>query len=608
MADYQGAIRQCSRMLAGNADAAGNGRGIHSPMLSVFFGEEAERFRETVENVYADCWLFSAQNLRSLDTEGYAPDSAEKQTYAMMESGSGFQDYGMVWTAYFWDIMDGRFADIFDKVCQPVEYPAAILSQNIYFIFCKETSATARKERKERLEELIRWARQEKRTLVVLSNHTAMGILGNESIAENYRLAANVMLLLNSVYDLAFALDKEPLFSAGYYYLGKNTGDIARMSLWQILDEYEKLPEVNSSHKDLKERLCPESRSYATLFEEIFRDMAQPLLPTRYDFLQYLPYTEDMRRFCGSLQGKHTGFALFRRNVPVRPDPALGEAAIASVSAVWEGCLEKYYLAPVRQALETSGNTVREYFKEKLASALNYEEMCELLPQGAEELEELRENAQRKREEQENGADLGEWLHCRACRELRAYLYGVLAGELCTAMKELHQAAVGFGKLLEDVKSNLRVDTVEPSVRVAYGHQMHNLAVSRRDLLMSRIRPCATADELLRQLCLTFETLTRDEKIYQYSLRDDLTFRFSVAGPGVAGNIIEECFDQDLRETVRLHTYESRPGKMYCMLSEQANFTDRIKPQIHGDVFNVPRRDCIERLLIYPVDPEKIIY
>ena len=99
---------------------------------------------------------------------------------------------------------------------------------------------------------------------------------------------------------------------------------------------------------------------------------------------------------------------------------------------------------------------------------------------------------------------------------------------------------------------------------------------------MSRIRPCATADELLRQLCLTFETLTRDEKIYQYSLRDDLTFRFSVAGPGVAGNIIEECFDQDLRETVRLHTYESRPGKMYCMLSEQANFTDRIKPQIHG--------------------------
>src|SRR5699024_8308986 len=182
-------------------------------------------------------------------------------------------------------------------------------------------------------EELIRWARQEKRTLVVLSNHTAMGILGNESIAENYRLAANVMLLLNSVYeqheknlgkDLYLAMDKEPLFSAGFYYLGKNTGDIARMSLWQILDEYEKLPEVNSSHKYLKERLCPESRSYATLFEEIFRDMAQPLLPTRYDFLQYLPYTEDMRRFCGSLQGKHTGFALFRRNVPVRPDPAPG--------------------------------------------------------------------------------------------------------------------------------------------------------------------------------------------------------------------------------------------------------------------------------------------
>ena len=303
MPDYQERIAHCSRMLVGNSDVSGQGRKINAPLLSIFLGQDAEAHMDDVLNTYQNCWLSNANVLQSLTAQTYSPDNVLNACQAMLSVRNTFNSYS-VYLAYYWDIMDDKFDDIFASIQAPLSFPTAVSVEAVFFLFCRELLPGAKARKEKRLKALIQWAEETKHHLVVLSDLTPSGLLGPDEIGENYRLSANILLIANSYFypgekelgkPLAFFLNQHPVHSASYFILKKPTWDIAVACLWQILDDYQRLPQSTSHASNVKERLCGQNHSYAHFFENLFQEKIASLLPQDYSFLRYLPYTSALR-------------------------------------------------------------------------------------------------------------------------------------------------------------------------------------------------------------------------------------------------------------------------------------------------------------------------
>ena len=623
MPDYQETIAKCSRMLVGNSDVTGQGRQINAPLLSIFLGRDAEAHREDVFSTYQNCWLGGAKALGSLTAQDYSPDGVLAACSEML-SARLFKNYSTLYLAYYWDVMDDRFDTFFQAVKQPLSFPTAIAVESLFFVFCRELAPGARERKETRLRALIAWAQETNRHLIVLSDLTpATGLLSPDKIGESYRLAANILLISDTYFspgekdlgrELTFFLSQRPVYSAGYYVLKKNTWDIATTCLWQILDDYQHLPDTSHETKSVKEGLCGAGNGYDTLFQQIFDQKMAPLLPQDTTFLRYLPYTDEVRRLDDNLKGVPTGFSLFgRRSAPQAVNQETAEAAIHSIRPIWDACLELYYRRPVLAWMESAAGSafIAEFFRQKLNLALDFESMSNLLLQEAEELEKLArgDGGWLPQASESLPMQLSVWLHHRACRELQSTVFCQLARRLADAMRRMHRDANGFERVLTDTKANLQIEGVEPCVRSAYGAKTRNLLAASHDLLARKISPCSGEADLLEQASAVFAELVQMDPVYRLSLKHHFNFLINSAAPTDVDNIIGACFHQNMYHMGRLQTYSppDSNARMYCMVS-QGNFEERIDPQLHGDVFIVPRTDCIERLLVYPIAPDDIIY
>lgn len=621
MPDYQERITNCSRKLVGNNDVTGQGRQISAPLLSIFLGQDAEAHIEDVMTTYKNCWLSNANALRYLTSQTYSPDSLFNACESMLSARNTFRSYSSIYLAYFWDIMDDKFDIFFEAIKHPIDFTSVISVESVFFLFCREFLPGAKARKEQRLKILIQWAKETNRHLVILSDLTPSGLLGPEEIGESYRLSANILLIANSYFSpnekelgkpLTFFLNQYPVFSASYYILKKPTSDIATACLWQILDDYQNLPQSTSSTSSVKDRLCGQNGSYGSFFEGIFTQKIVPLLPQDHSFLRYLPYTSEMGRLDDNLNGVQRGFTLFRpKKAPERVSQEIAAGALQSIGDVWNACLELYYRQPVLSWLgsEEGAAFIREFFREKLNLALNYDEMSNLLLNEASTLEAMAEAHTWNLPEISERMPLQDWLHQQACRELKLSVFSILAKSLAAAMREMNTAANGFDRILHAAKNNLQIYNVDDKVRPPYIQKTHSLLVTNRDLLARKISPCGDEDTLLQQACEVFDALVQMDPVYRLSLRDHYNFLINNAAPADVDGIISSCFSQNMYLMSRLQTYTppSGPSLMYCMLS-QGNFEEQIDPQLHGDVFHVPRNDCIERLLVYPVEPENIIY
>lgn len=625
MPDYQETIISCSRMLVGNTDVggAGQGRQINAPLVSIFLGRDAEAHLEDVSSTYQSCWFNGAKALKYLDSQTYSPDHLLEACQDMLSVRHAFKNYATLHLAYFWDIMDDQFDVFWEAVKHPLSFPTAITVEPIFFIFCRELAIGARERKEQRLKALTTWAKESGKHLVILSDFSiASGLLGPDGISENYRLAANILLISNTYTppggndlgtDLRFFLNQKPVYTAGYYILKKNTWDIAAVCLWQILDDYQRLPQVSTNGQSVKDRLCHASKGYGALFQELFGAQMNALLPQEHSFLRYLPYTDAVRQLDEHLNSVQRGFSLFgrRNNTDQGVNQELAGNAISSIQPFWESCLKRYYLQPIFSWLdsEEGASMVRESFRQKLNLALNYEEMSNLLLQEADELEKQANLQAWNLPEVVEKMPLADWFHQEACRELMSAVFCRLAYVLASAMREMHSAARGFDRVLSAAKDNLQVQNAEASVRTSYMNKTHNLLAANGDLLARKISPCADETTLLQQARDVFAELVNIDPVYQLSLKDHYNFLISSSTPGDVDNIIAACFNQNMSEISRLQTYSPSgdDAKMYCMVSH-GNFEERIDPLLHGSVFHMPRNDCIERLLVYPIDPETIIY
>lgn len=622
MPDYQEIITSCSHKLVGKTNVTGQGRQINAPLLSVFLGQDAEAHMEDVSAAYQNCWFSSAKSLHYLTAHNYSPESIFNACNAMLSARHVFRNYSTIHLAYYWDIMDDRFDVFLEAAKHPLSFSAAISVEPIFFLFCREMASGAQQKKESRLKAIISWAKESGRHLVVLSDLTPSGLLGPEEIGENYRLAANIMLIADSHFapgekdlgqTLNFFLTQNTVYSASYYILKKEVWEIATACLWQILDDYQRLPQSSTKAGNVKDRLCGSNNSYSTFFQNLFDEKMSHLLPQDHSFLRYLPYTDAMGQLDDNLNGVQRGLFSFlgRGNASQGVSQELAARAISSIQSVWDACLELYYRRPVLDWLNSSeGATfIDEFFRQKLNLALDYEEMSNLLLEEAATLDQLAGASAWDLPEVSTRMPLPDWLHQQACRELKSLVFCRLAGILANAMREMHAAAKGFDRVLNEAKAGLQIQNLDKNVRDPYIQKTHSLLVTNRELLARKISPCGDQDTLLQQASEVFDELVQSDPVYQFSLKDHYNFLINDSAPAAVDDLINSCFHQDMYLMSRLQTYTPPSGEshMYCMVCH-GDFKEHIDPYLHGDVFHVSRNDCIERLLVYSVEPENIIY
>lgn len=626
MADYHQIIHECSQMLVGQTGDENAGRFLNAPLLNVFLGSEAEAFMEDVKNIYDGCWINGKENIQYLTTDQFNTDSVEEAFVRMKSIPRNFKTTSEIVQAVYWDIMDDRFDEIFTRVRVPYCPPNTVSEYSVlYFVFIRQAIRRQREISRQRLEKLIAWAQEENKHLIVLSDDTDLVLLNDETIVENYRIAADIVLIVDSYtsinekalgQQILHELREFPVYGVGYYSVHKDTRAIATVSLRQMLQEYTEMSKRREDNvMTVQKKLCS-GGSYQQLFDSCFDRFLRPLLPKDIAFLRYLPYTEPVTRLRevrteqpqkGFLSGL---FGMGRKNAVEKQSTSSDELAeqIIRSSPVYAACISMYYEKPVREWLEQNNGMecLQRFFREQLSCSLTYMEMSTYLADEAAALEAAAAQPWKATPLAHTYA-LDELVNSYAVRALRQNVYGLMAMCLAEEMKKINRLAAGFDDVIRSVIKNLSIETQDEGLESAYSRLMSRACADNRALLMKTIHP-GTEMDLLQQMCHAFSEMITQYPEYGYSLEQDLDFQLHYAAKSAATSVINNCFSQNMDKTRHLQMMQAPDGHLYCMVNGSASFLPQINPYIHGDVFMVQRSDCIERLFIYHVNPIAIIY
>ena len=197
---YASAIEACSRMISGRAANSGAARRISAPLLNIVLGAGAEECLETIRQSYQDCWSAAADQLCWLKTEDCLDEAGFENRvgdafYTMRSNPGAFGSNSTLRMAYFWDVMDDRFPELFQAVQHQPDFGQAVTVAEYYFLFVRQVFNSDR-ERIGRLRAVVDWAERNGKHLIVQSDLTNGNVSG--SGPEGYQAAANVMVIVNS--------------------------------------------------------------------------------------------------------------------------------------------------------------------------------------------------------------------------------------------------------------------------------------------------------------------------------------------------------------------------------------------------------------------------
>lgn len=189
--------------------------------------------------------------------------------------------------AYFWDVMDDRFPELFQAVQHQPDFGQAVTVAEYYFLFVRQVFNSDR-ERIGRLRAVVDWAERNGKHLIVQSDLTNGNVSG--SGPEGYQAAANVMVIVNSQDDNRLGQGLEAAIwgagSSAVWSLSadrkvKETDEIACAAMEQILTECLEQAGVAGGQSNIQETLCGAQQDYDSLFREYIDEKELlPDLPT----------------------------------------------------------------------------------------------------------------------------------------------------------------------------------------------------------------------------------------------------------------------------------------------------------------------------------------
>ncbi len=629
----EGIIKNCTQVIARSETVAGAGRRMRNPMLSIFLGAGAQHHIGQIQDAYYSCWSDNARSLKRLEG-AYTAEDLENAIIDSTNSEDRSINASTVRIVWYWDIMDDDFDRHFACVRQKYSLPISTSDHKVIFVFCSQKNSRTQELTRQRLrDQLIPWSEEARIPLVILSDATRLGSLDATRLAESYRLAASLMLIMNSSYsydeddlgvEMSFDLGKGGLWSAAYHGCSKNFYDIVGVSLLTIIKRYRALgsrTQEDYTHSgSVQSRLCGHDKSYYDFLDEIFDTIIRPRCTEDASFWADVPYTETLAELEGAMQqGEETSRGLFGKLFGKKKDPVSPEMAIASLGEFWESCVNKYYKEPVLNWMKVPKGwrtsegleQIKNHMYSRMTTVLSYDEMHALLQQESQKVAAINDDLRMKlpRPNMLSAKNLPALLHEYALREVKLAIYRQLLELLSEAMQTLCSNATGFDDLLAQIQTSLREDHMEHSVVRAYGSYMEQLIDQNEKVLVQYIRPSKDECELLQQLAQTFNDLvaTDARHVYHKSLQGDLQFRIENGGSAAAVNVIAECFKFNMADAGRLPTHNVPTGSLYCIMNSAMDDAVTGSDSI-GKRFIVSRSDRIERLFLFRTAQEEIMF
>ena len=618
-------IHNCTQMIQHNSIVAGMGNRMIAPVLSVLLGRKSVQCRNRIEDDYFSFWSSQAKGLNFL--EGAYDRATIEEAVAQVASNRNYATKNQVRVAWYWDIMDMDFEDHFRCVTQDLSAPLGYVLHRTFYIFCSQRTGSAQTITQQRLSRLIEWATQKNYHLIVLSDMTNFGMLHEDEVSENYHVAATILQLLNSESSDVFSPDRiatnlefqlghaaSPVWTASYAVCAKQFFDIINVSIEYILDRYLRLANAPKAVTGGRSNMGAFDDLYVAMLEGLFDTVIAPrgISAQEAVFWMDLPYTADL----GALEQGLQGGGQSRRGLFGKLFGSKNRGdwtnAIGSVQDFWDTCVWTYYEKPMTEwlASEEGRSAVCEYMYLHLADKLSLNDMKQSLKDEIDKLNRRRDSFDVPMPEPAVGMGLDEYFHSCARAQVKRKLLPVLLQQLVAVMEQLHQHASNFEPMLEAVSESLKMRGVDVNIRRAYGSHMEHLTEHHQEVLNRNIHPTETEAELLGQLEKTFRELVELDASRKYyaSLQEDIQFQINV-GSSQANNIIDNCFAYDMLHAGRLLSYKQQEGTLYCIMNSTLTQLLRDIDANHiGEKFIANRSDRIERLYLYPIDPDCIQY
>lgn len=601
------------------------GREASNPVLSVYLGAQAQAQAQVVMGVYRKYW-HNAYALTQLAGDEYSVQTATEKIFSMLNTNAPFRNKHQVMIAYYWDLADDGFDALLEKMQPELKFAALLECSRIIFADCRKIRFPDKIP--QRMNRLFDWAEQAGVSVVVFGDYSDAGILGDEDLWENYQIAAEITLLANSLWEnndqmmqadpaaqLYFQLKQGGLYSVAYNRVGRDTFGIAAVTLSTILQEYRRMLLKQDDAKlsvSLEEKIG--DKSYRTLFHHFFGQQIAAVLPSADEigFLDYLPEGPD--EAAGSVKSEPRGlFSLFgkKKSVSAARKTSLEDLQDrVENSSIHHLTRKIYYEQPVQAWMDSDAGQelIRSWAGQRIMTQLNYDEIKSRLGEESKKLQELvQDQAYWRMDPLPDGLEGGKAMDCYFRETCFQKVAGELAQQLAEQMKSIANGVSGFERVLDDSIAFLQSAKVDESILHPYQNLTIEAVRENKEALLSGIRPGDT-ESLQMQLYKIYRWLIRTRPQYCYSLKQDLEFCRTANGTLGKGSVIDDCLDRDIEECLRLQIDQfPSNGMKFCIVNANAGFGEAIKKEIHGEIFNVGQNNCIERLMIYPIQRNSIL-
>lgn len=613
--DYEKVIESCSRELTGHDEANGAGvQKIYCPLLMVYAGQEALQYKDYTLECFHKCWKKQADQIQVVDKNPFSAGTVKSATLNALQGG-GFRIANQLLTAVFWDLMDDDFEAVFYGLNSQVPLPINYSNHRFFFLFYKVDVPEVRAVAESRVKRVLAWAQKKEEHVFLLSNVTvAAGILGEKEINENYALASAIVTMMDSYSgggsnkNLLFCMEKKMIYSAGFKRLEKDTKGIAQTVITSFLEAY-----LHASDSQSETEIQLDMSVYNASFEGLFYKYIQPLLPEDPSFLNYMPYTSVVRealtpsrRLFG--EGSFAGFS---------SDNA--QDILKSMGDFWPDVLARYFMRPVRTYMEQisedgqkESERIRREVVKPLYAALPYKQMKNpaIVNSLVKAFQKARDKISRDPIRVDRTDNLGAFLGQAAVEEVKKKVFASFYDLLLDEVQNISDYADAFEKLLKSTLSDLKTNPSDDDTIVQAYTRFTVSLVGADDSFIGAIRPCRDEESLWIMIKNYFHRLVTGsgKDVFHKSLMDELTWRAQAVKSTTVANIISDCFGADMSATRRVTTFDSPEADIYTLMSPHTAVGDEVSPAALGTLFTVPNPDEVQRVDIFQVDPEKILW
>ncbi|OUQ21556.1 hypothetical protein B5E84_02190 [Lachnoclostridium sp. An14] len=621
-------VEDCTRLLKVEQKVdTGSNRALY-PVILVFFGEKTQPFVSAVRDTLEDNWNNSkflkylsivkdgdGFLCRDLDGKGEGSDPERFLEQAVVEMLATedyvFEDKNRV---KFEFILCGEDEDgeTYYRLMLELNRSHSYSVLKTLYLMMDESD----KEKKLATRRLLSYitehretTREELGTVYLLSNYLKNGtMLKGERLRLNYRLVANIILLggnrgaggrqekIQAVYQ------NDCIKTAAYALVEKQIRNIAIVSLLGVMEALEDQGELvfgpdptrNFAYTDdLKKRLGIQPGRINCL-EEIFRNEIAVILP-RADELEGLPYlsekdAKDVHRdknINWNVLNARTGgnWELFYQSAFEEPvakkmaDPVFQETCVKQIRAAWG---EKLGYFDAIYGLK-DGDVIR-----------SVEELESVSPRrGSDSLEE------------------------RMCFEaedkVKKVFYegmrSLLADYLRQVLREAERLSADYEKLLSEVRQEDMDDRMEKKTIERYYRNIAETFVKKNaeKELRQVFRLGYSQEAMAEAVRGLFSQLIRENEVYSLSFEEEREQRLANVSDEERELTDTNELEKEIEGNGRLHwnrfTYANHIRGTYYLVNKDAEYAKRLSGSVEYSLFHLNRKDCIEKIAIYDLDP-----